>query len=59
MTKKQTKNGKRIKRAETDRRQICAFDYFFNSEKERRMNLKDRRYKENRPKGNMSNTFLG
>lgn len=59
MKRKQSSARKRIERSEKERRQICAFDYFFNAEKERRMNIKDRRYKENRPKGNLSNTFLG
>ena len=55
----QTSAPKRIKRSETDRRQIFAFDHFFNPEKERRRNIKDRRYDKNRPKGDLANIFLG
>jgi hypothetical protein len=59
MKKRQTSAPKRVERSETERRCICAFEYFFNPEKERRMNIKDRRYDKNRPKGNLSNIFPG
>ena len=57
--KKQSSAPKKVKRSEKDRRQICAFDYFFNPEKERRMGITDRRYEKCRPKGNLTTIFLG
>jgi hypothetical protein len=52
MRKKQTSATRKIKRSGKDRRKIIAFEYFFNPEKERRKNIRDRRRELNRPKIN-------
>ena len=59
MKKKHDSDQKKVARSEADRRQILAFQHFFNPENERRMNIKDRRREVKKSSGSLKNIFLG